>query len=86
MLTGQLTPSSGICHILGCNSTTQLEKVLIQVGFCPQFDTLFDHFTARETVRIYADIKGTPLDEVDRITNSLFDALKLTPFADKLVR
>jgi ATP-binding cassette subfamily A (ABC1) protein 3 len=56
------------------------------VGFCPQFDNLFDQFTARETVHIYADIKGIPLVEVDKICNSLFEALKLAPFADKIVR
>ena len=57
-LTGEITPDSGSIH---------LGKQLI--GYCPQFDALFEVCTVREHLEIYALIKGISLSLQDALVD-----------------
>jgi ATP-binding cassette subfamily A (ABC1) protein 3 len=38
----------------------QKKKVQKLIGYCPQFDALLDDLTVRETLQIFALIRGVP--------------------------
>lgn len=46
ILSGEIRPTSGDVLVSG------------RIGYCPQFNGLFDHLTGREHVELYASIKG----------------------------
>ena len=42
-------------------------KVNQYIGYCPQFDALFDELTAREHLCLYARLKGVPRREETQV-------------------
>lgn len=43
-------------------------SVYQKIGYCPQFDALFDHLTAEEHLFLYARLKGIPEYEIGRVS------------------
>ena len=37
-----------------------LHKVQQSIGYCPQFDALYDELTPREHIQLYARLRGVP--------------------------
>lgn len=54
------------------------------MGYCPQSDPLIDQMTGRETLTMYARLRGVPWKKIRSSVNGLLDALTLLPYADKL--
>ena len=48
-------------HIFYNNSVRkELARVQRSIGYCPQFDALYDELTAREHLYLYARLRGVP--------------------------
>uniref|UniRef100_S4RYR0 ABC transporter domain-containing protein n=1 Tax=Petromyzon marinus TaxID=7757 RepID=S4RYR0_PETMA len=60
MLTGEETATSGDAVIGGYSILTDIRKVQQRIGYCPQFDGLLEHMTGRETLWMYARLRGVP--------------------------
>nr|XP_035109261.2 ATP-binding cassette sub-family A member 13 isoform X1 [Callithrix jacchus] len=58
MLMGLYPPTSGTIIINGKNLQTDLSKVRMELGVCPQQDILLDNLTVREHLLIFASIKA----------------------------
>lgn len=67
------------CFILGL-------QVQQRIGYCPQFDAVLDHMTGRETLSMYARLRGIPEKYVSSCVENVLRSLLLEPHADKLVR
>ncbi|KAG4070234.1 hypothetical protein HA402_003924 [Bradysia odoriphaga] len=83
MLTGDETITSGEAWVEGISIKTDMNKVHQRIGYCPQFDALFDDLTGRETLRIFALLRGIPTDEIDEISTRLAIELAFTKHLDK---
>lgn len=46
-------------------------KVQQNIGYCPQFDALFDELTAREHVQLYSRLRGVPPSEEAQVGEHL---------------
>lgn len=57
-----------------------------RIGYCPQFDAVLDHMTGRETLSMYARLRGIPEKYVTSCVENVLRSLLLEPHADKLVR
>ena len=60
MLTGDISPSRGQCYVVGYDCIKQFEMARKQIGYCPQFDAIFNKLTVREHLEFYAKIKKIP--------------------------
>lgn len=50
---------------------THIFDVHQNMGYCPQFDAIDDLLTGREHLRLYANLRGVPAAEVEKVrTNS----------------
>ena len=54
-----------------------IRKVRRDIGYCPQFDPLLDLMTARETLSMYALLKGIPRRSVPHVVDSAIGAINL---------
>ena len=54
------------------------------MGYCPQFDALLEKMTGRETLIMYARLRGVPESSINDVVNTLINILMLKPHADKL--
>lgn len=59
-LTGETYPTAGELSIGGHDVTTSagFEGARKMIGYCPQFDCIFEGLTVLEHLQIYADLKG----------------------------
>lgn len=65
MLTGMYQATRGNAWVAGFDIKNQLDAVQLQIGFCPQFDILWDDMTVREHLTFYAKIKGIHPDNIE---------------------
>jgi ATP-binding cassette subfamily A (ABC1) protein 3 len=61
-----------------------VEQARKKIGLCPQINPLLDLMTGRETLAMYARIRGIPLRHINDEVQNLLDRLTLTPHADKI--
>uniref|UniRef100_UPI00398EE067 phospholipid-transporting ATPase ABCA3 isoform X2 n=1 Tax=Pristiophorus japonicus TaxID=55135 RepID=UPI00398EE067 len=86
MLTGDEKVSSGDAYIDGYSIVKERRKVQQKIGYCPQFDALLDHMTGRETLFMYARLRGIPEGRINQCVQDVMRSLLLEPYAQKVVR
>ncbi|KAL4218636.1 ATP-binding cassette sub- A member 2 [Mactra antiquata] len=83
MLTGDLTPSYGDAKLLtqsvvkGGRSTQQC------VGYCPQFDALYNELTTKEHLYLYARLRQIPVKHQNKVINRCIQLLGLHRYSNK---
>ena len=83
MLSGEFRPSSGSAFLAGLNLLTDVHKCRRKIGFCPQFDALFELLTAKEHLQLYARIKGICEEDIPRVVDSKIAEMGLTEYANR---
>ncbi|XP_007499576.1 phospholipid-transporting ATPase ABCA3-like isoform X4 [Monodelphis domestica] len=86
MLTGDETITSGEAFIDGFSIITHIKKVRQRIGYCPQFDALLDHMTGRETLVMYARLRGIPERHINNLVKDVLQGLLLEAHSDKLIK
>ena len=59
-----------------------IRKVRRDIGYCPQFDPLLDLMTARETLSMYALLKGIPRRSVPHVVDSAIGTRNLLKYSN----
>ncbi|CAD5111485.1 DgyrCDS794 [Dimorphilus gyrociliatus] len=85
MLTGDETISSGQAWVNGHSVIHNLQQVQQSVGYCPQFDALIDQLTVKETLYMYARIRGIKREDMQSVVDDLIDSLLLKDHSEKEV-
>ncbi|XP_013927414.1 PREDICTED: ATP-binding cassette sub-family A member 3-like, partial [Thamnophis sirtalis] len=86
MLTGDESITSGDAYVDGHSILANIKKVQQRIGYCPQFDALLDHMTGRETLSMYARLRGIPERYIGSCVENMLRGLLLEPYANKLIR
>lgn len=86
MMTGDELISAGDAFIQGFSMKNQMQKVHQLIGYCPQFDALLDDLSGRETLKIFALLRGIPKSEMADITNKLAIDLGFQKHLDKNIK
>ncbi|XP_077992842.1 ATP-binding cassette sub-family A member 2-like [Glandiceps talaboti] len=71
MLTGDKSITSGDAFVRGYSISRDIRKVYQHIGYCPQFDALYDKLTGREHLMLYAKLRGVPVGERQEVTLAL---------------
>jgi ATP-binding cassette, subfamily A (ABC1), member 3 len=83
ILSGEFSPTSGEAFISGESLVTDLDKCRQRIGFCPQFDALYDLLSGREHLRFYAAVKGIADDVIDAVVEVKLREMGLVEYADR---
>ncbi|XP_073662951.1 ATP-binding cassette sub-family A member 2 isoform X3 [Tursiops truncatus] len=83
MLTGDESTTGGEAFVNGHSVLKELLQVQQSLGYCPQFDALFDELTAREHLQLYTRLRGIPWKDEARVVKWALEKLELTKYADK---
>lgn len=86
MLTGDESLSSGEAWVRGISLNTEMQEIYKNIGYCPQFDALLEDLTGRETLKIFALLRGVHPDHIERISNKLAKDFNYTQHIDKMVK
>ena len=83
MITGDTTPSSGNAYRNTYNVIDSLDEYQKELGYCPQFDPLLDKLTGRETLYLFARLRGVLEQDLKLMVDQLIRMSDLTMHADK---
>ncbi|XP_039200906.1 ATP-binding cassette sub-family A member 2 isoform X2 [Crotalus tigris] len=83
MLTGDETTTNGKAFINGHSILKELLQVQQSLGYCPQFDALFDELTAQEHLELYTRLRGIPWKDEERVVKWAMKKLELAKCANK---
>ncbi|KAJ8730119.1 hypothetical protein PYW07_017157 [Mythimna separata] len=85
MLMGDESISSGEAYVSGHSVQKNLDRVHENIGYCPQFDALFDELTGRETLHMFALMRGLRMRTAAPTAETLAHALGFLKHLDKKV-
>ncbi|TYZ68281.1 hypothetical protein PybrP1_002937 [[Pythium] brassicae (nom. inval.)] len=84
MLTGDIIPTTGRGTLGGFDILSQQIEVRRLIGYCPQFDALFELLSVREHLELFARIKGVSSRELRAVVDDLMHQMNLDDFEHKL--
>lgn len=85
MLTGDVPVTKGNAFLNKYDIKQHMRQVQQNLGYCPQFDALIDQMTGRETLRMYARLRGVQENQIDGVANDVMDVMMLKKYADRQV-
>lgn len=86
ILTGQSEATDGTTYLNGKNIKKERNRAIRSLGYCPQFDMLPDYLTSRESLALYANLRGLKSDVKNQTIDEFISAFKLDEFKNKLVQ
>ena len=87
VLTGQLPPTAGSVYIYGHPVPEEFMQARKLLGYCPQYNTLFNDMTVREHLQFYSDLKGLLNDdEIEDDINNMLHSTGLWHLQHHLIR
>lgn len=71
MITGMIAETTGSIKIFGLDTANQLDEIRKFLGYCPQYDFLYDDLTVWEHFDLFSIFKQGRVDrqEIDRLIN-----------------
>lgn len=85
MLTGDERISDGNAWVRGISLKSHMPDVHKMIGYCPQFDALIEDLTGRETLEMFALLRGVPRDDINGVSLRLASELNFTKHIDKKI-
>ena len=85
MITGDEEISSGDIFVNGLNICKNLHQAQQEMGYCPQFDSVLDDLTGRETLTLYSRLRGIKECDIAEQIKDLSHLLYFEMHVDKLV-
>ena len=87
MLTGDISLSGGDAQVAGFSvSRGQGLQVKQNLGYCPQFDALDPFLTGRQTLFMYARLRGISEKKIAELVDWTVERLQLGSWADRITR
>lgn len=85
LMNGVLTPTTGTVQVLGLSPVEDGPALRRQTGVLTETPSLDERLTARDNLRIYADLYGVPKVQVNRQVDDLLTVFELFEHADHKV-
>ncbi|XP_055537148.1 phospholipid-transporting ATPase ABCA3-like isoform X2 [Wyeomyia smithii] len=86
MLTGDEGISSGEAWVKGIDLNTGMNQVYRHIGYCPQFDAVLEDLTGRETLKIFALMRGVHEQDITVCSEKLAADLNFKQHLDKKIK
>ena len=83
ILSGDLLPTRGTAKLAGKDVLTQQIECRRMLGYCPQFDALFELLTVREHLELFAKIKGVPDSMLENVVQAKMHEMGVKQFENK---
>ena len=82
-LSKEVLPTYGKVYIDNKEINEDFDKVRSLIGYCPQFNAIFESLTVYENLEFYGLIKGAKKEKIESIIYALMEEMDLTSFKDK---
>jgi ATP-binding cassette subfamily A (ABC1) protein 3 len=86
IIVGDLNPNQGDVLINGLSIQKDRYNARQNLGYCPQFDCLPEYLTVKETIYLFAKLRGIPNNLAKNITMDMLEIFQLNEFEKVLVQ
>ena len=86
MITQEEAATAGKVRIGQEDISSNQSDAFQQLGYCPQFDALWQRVTVREHLEVYAAIRGVPQDKIGALIDGYMTGLRITEHAKKYTK
>ncbi|XP_043063738.1 ATP-binding cassette sub-family A member 2 isoform X2 [Drosophila ficusphila] len=86
MIVGEHSIDGGNIYISGYSMKKNRKSALKEIGYCPQFDSLFEFYTGRQMVKFFLMLRGTKSDILKERCEQLADQFGFTKHLDKKIK
>jgi len=83
-LTCENMPTGGEIFLNGIELTENFNNLRNLIGYCPQYDAIFEYMTVRENLEFYANIKGLKKEEIQTTVSEMIIEMNLSEYEDKM--
>ena len=83
-ITQELAQDNGEITINGKNINGNFDELNKLIGYCPQFDAIFEHLTVYENLEFYARIKGIKINLIKQLVTYMIMEMSLNEFTNKI--
>ena len=83
-ITQELAQDNGEITINGKNINGNFNELNKLIGYCPQFDAIFEHLTVYENLEFYARIKGIKKSLIKQLVTYMIMEMSLNEFTHKI--
>eukprot|EP01135_Chromosphaera_perkinsii_P008561 Nk52_evm3s1401 gene=Nk52_evmTU3s1401 len=80
MLTGDISVGAGDAQIMSYDLKTESKLIHQEIGYCPQFDAVLDLMSARESIRMFAMMRGIQESQIDEVVSNMIDLLSMSSY------
>ncbi|CAM4928643.1 unnamed protein product [Rotaria socialis] len=77
ILVGMLQPTSGSITVEGLDGQINIQEVRKMIGFCPQYDILYDQLTVREHLTLVSEMRQIRRKDVNQSIDYILDLIGL---------
>jgi len=83
MMAGDSEISAGDIYLNAYDIKTEIKKARKSIGYCPQFDALIPDLTVRETLSLFARLRGIPEKSIKDIVSNVISSVGIQQHRDK---
>ena len=83
-ITQEISPTNGEIYINGIDTYNNFEKISMLIGYCPQYEAIFNYLTVKENLEFYARIKGVKIQYLDQLVKAMITEMSLDEYSDKI--
>ena len=83
-ITQEFSPNNGTIYINGKDTYNNFDKFKMLIGYCPQYEAIFEYLTVYENLEFYAKIKGIKQMYIHKLVNAMIDEMALNEYTKKI--
>ena len=83
-ITQEFSPNNGKIYIKGKDTYNNFDKFKMLIGYCPQYEAIFEYLTVYENLEFYAKIKGIKQMYIHKLVNAMIDEMALNEYTKKI--
>ena len=83
-ITQKLSPSNGSIYLNGKDTSNNFDEFKSLIGYCPQYEAIFEYMTVYENLEFYARIKGVKIELLDQLVNAMITEMSLDEYTNKI--
>ena len=83
-ITQEISPTNGAIYINGIDTYNNFEKISNLIGYCPQYEAIFNYLTVEENLKFYARMKGVKIKYLEQLVKAMITEMSLDDYSKKI--
>ena len=83
-ITQEISQTNGTIYINGKDTNNNFDEFRALIGYCPQYEAIFEYMTVYENLEFYARIKGVKMEYLDQLVRAMIEEMALEEYIKKI--